>query len=365
LRSRIPKASQGRCEILVPQSFALERFVRDEDWVPLKGTYLWPLKLFAAERSRDPGDYLEVLRIVDVLGTDVAITRGGGLFVRDTGRFGTVEAMVDLANLFNVLLCEFAFNGLEPEPVTMTDVQSGKLIERHASLTNGFGNYAHKTYGPLALLSDGARALPDRHGRQSENWAANYFWTCADASLLSRLDPLPNAKRLLSVSPTLPALVAAAVNHAARGNSAEAVLTNWIVAEQILSYCWRGHVETVAPLRRNLKYQPDKIVPDKARKDRLRDTRTYTASVQAEVLLTAGTITAETYAKLQAARKIRNDLAHGAKVDFASVQTTIAALHAMLLQLGVAVDRLPSNISSVRQTIRAPRVAVEPEFPFR
>ncbi len=78
----------------------LGRFVYEPSWTPLRGTYLWPLKFFGPERSHEPNDYLEVIKVVEVSGVDVAISRGGGLFVRDHGQLATREAILRLTDTF-------------------------------------------------------------------------------------------------------------------------------------------------------------------------------------------------------------------------------------------------------------------------
>jgi len=348
------------------ESLPLARFIYNPDWTPLKGVYIYPLKFFAADRSWDPNDYLEVIRVINVIGTDVAITRGGGLFVRNHGQFKTPESIDQLVLLFNLLLCEFAFEGLEPEPVTYTDVQDAKLIGRHVSITGGYGSYAHKTYGPFALLASGVRDMGKGYSTPSTLWAPNVFWLPHDATIVERIAGLPNALCLNQLSPTLPTLLVAAVSHSARRNVAETVVSSWIVCEQILSYLWSEHVARVPDIEQR-KVGPRSsviIVPDKERKTRLEDTRTYSASVRAEVLLTAGVLPADTYGLLQAARKIRNDLAHRTVVVQRSTITTNNAMRAMLRQLRVSVDRLPSYYFGEGGLGPTPQ-GLEPEFPFK
>ena len=80
--------------LVLSERLPLGRFVFDTAWTPLKGAHMHPLRFFAVDRSKDPNDYLEVLEVVEVDGTNVAITRGGGLFVRDRGQYETHDSLV-------------------------------------------------------------------------------------------------------------------------------------------------------------------------------------------------------------------------------------------------------------------------------
>lgn len=337
----------------VKESIHLGRFIFDDDWTPLKGTYILPLKFFTSDRTAgtaDPNDYLEVVRVVEVAGTDFAITRGGGLFVRDNGQYGTRESREKLVELFNLLLAEFAFQGLASHPVTDIEVQSAKLIGQHASITGGWGSFADRTWGPYVLLAMQTRDLGDGYGQKGNHyWPVNFYWVSHDPSILDRLTGTPNAIRLRDISSTLPALLVAANYHTTRHSLAEGIITSWIVCEELLSYLWDQHVSQIQ---------------EKERRDRLKDNRTYSAAVRLEVLLVEGTLRPELCALLQQARSMRNALAHRSVTDQESADICNRAMREMLSHVGFPTQQMPS-FSYQSGSIRMPRIALEPTFPFK
>ena len=337
----------------VKESIHLGRFIYDPDWTPLKGTYILPLRFFTTDRTgrtADPNDYLEVIQVVDVAGTDFAITRGGGLFVRDIGQYRTREALGKLVELFNLLLAEFAFQGLASHPVTDIEIQCAKLIGRHASITGGWGSFADRTWGPYVLLAMQVRDVGDGYGRTGNPyWTANFYWVAHDPAILDRLTGIPNAIRLRDISSTLPALLVAATYHATRHSLAEGVVMSWIVCEELLSYLWDQHVSKIQ---------------EKERRDRLKDSRTYSAAVRLEVLLVEGSLQPELCALLQRARGMRNALAHRSITDQESADICNRAMREMLSHVGFPTQQMP-GFSYQSGSIGGPITALEPTFPFR
>ncbi len=334
----------------IRESLPLSRFIYEPNWTPLKGMYVLPLRFFGSDRTVDPNDYLEVVRVVSVSGTDVAVTRGGGLFVRDRGQYKSRGAIDDLAGTFNFLLAEFALQGLASHPVTDVEIQDAKLIGRHASITGGWGSFADRTWGPYVLLASPKRDLGVPYGQPGNDyWPVNFYWTPHDPRILDRVADLGGATRLREFSPTLPTLFVAAVYHAARHDLAESIVTAWIVCEELVSFLWDEYVSSL---------------PEKDRRDRLNDNRTYSVSVQLEVLLTVAVITSQLYKLLHDARKVRNDLAHRALMGQDAAATSSRAMREILRHAGVSVDHLP-GYSFSSGSIGAPRVALEPDFDFK
>jgi hypothetical protein len=327
----------------------LGRFSYEPCWTPLFGAYIYPLRLFANDRSYDPNDYLEVVRVENIAGTDVAITRGGGLFVRDRleGRLDA-ETTENISGLFNLILCELTLLEFISQPFTDADIHSAKLIGRHASILGGWGYYADRTWGPFSLLAAERRDLSVGYSTvRNYYWPPNFYWRPHPAAVLSRLNGASRALKLKEISQTLPALVVAASFHASRRNQAETILTAWIACEEILSHLWEQRLSKIA---------------DRARRERLKDSRTYSASVQAEVLLTGHLLDEPTYKIVQEARKIRNDMAHGSKMSSAGAATCLEALRSMLSSVGVATDFMPYQTGY--GYIGRPVEALEPEFRF-
>ena len=86
--------------------------------------------------------------------------------------------------------------------------------------------------------------------------------------------------------------------------------------EQVLNWLWD---EKYMPTNRN-----------RGHRERLDDTRSFTANVKAELLLSCEVIDGETYDAVQQARKRRNDLAHGGHVDVAGAFECMTAMRAIL-----------------------------------
>jgi hypothetical protein len=335
----------------VGERLPLSRFIYEPSWTPVRGTYLYPLKLLDVdELPTDPNDYLEVIRVIPVTGVDVAITRGGGLFVRDRGQYSTPQAIDALVNILNILTCEFTLAGLVSQPVTDIDVQSGKLIGQHISITGGWGSFGDRTWGPYALLCMTPRDMSAPY-RTTANpyWPPYFYWTAhSPKGIVAAVEKLENAPLLSAVAPALPSLVAAAAFHAARHNLSETIINSWVVVELILYQRWIDHLTSLS---------------DSARRRRLKDTRTYSAGVQAEVLLAAGLIQDNTYGKVQSARKTRNDFAHRGDASADGAAQCMEAMRAMLSLLGVRIDRL-SGYSYQSGGIGSPTTELESEFPF-
>lgn len=334
----------------IRESIPLGRFIYDTAWTPLKGTYILPLKFFAPDRTLDPNDYLEVIKVLDVSGTDFAITRGGGMFVRDKGQYQSRQSHERLVSLFNLLLAEFAFQGLASHPVTDIEVQSAKLIGRHASITGGWGSFADRTWGPYVLLAMSKRDLGAPYGRAGNDyWPMNFYWAPHDPSTLERIVGTPNALRLRDISLTLPTLLVAAIYHTTRHDLPEGIVNSWIVCEELLSFLWDQYVGQIS---------------EKERRVRLNDSRSYSSALRIEVLLIAGKLPSNLCAILQEARHWRNALAHRAAMAQEAVEICNRAMCDLLKHVGLPVERLP-RFSYQGGGIAIPQVVLDPEFPFK
>ncbi|GAA3647615.1 hypothetical protein GCM10022267_37760 [Lentzea roselyniae] len=237
-----------------PHSGALGRFVYNKSWTPVLGAYMFPLKYFSLDESQNPDDYLEVVQILRVDDTDIAITRGGGLFVR-------VDRVADydlrqawpskIAETLNYILCELAINGVPSHPINPKDVQDGKLIGTHAAIYGGGGRHGEQAWGPFALLAAQPADLGVDFGYRGPTiWPANYYWTAEDPQLLNDIADFRNAQIIRGIGARLPELLVAAAHHASRGNVSETVLAAWILCEALISGLWDKHVSSTDPTAR-------------------------------------------------------------------------------------------------------------------
>jgi hypothetical protein len=302
-------------------------FVRGGE--PVLGTHIFPLRLLgwpfeltsAVEVTRSyvtPVDDLEVL-----------VTRMGGLFVRipesltrfDPSEVGggdmkeSFEARAAFADravaAFNLVVCEFTFAGVFSEPTSRLHLGPGALSDGRASIHGGSGPTTERTLGPQTMMG------------LNPMWASS--WESIADERLVQTEGLSRATALWTIADSLPTFVASAYFFLAQRLLAEALLDGWIVVEQILNRIWE-----------------DEYVPtsrDSRHRDRLDDTRSFTANVKAELLFASGLIDGETYDSVQSARKRRNDLAHGGRVDVAGAFECMAAMKAMLEKVVSDVPR--------------------------
>jgi len=284
------------------------------------GTYLYPLGLFGEPDWKESYSCTEVLRRVAVGPCEVLVTRMGGLFVVPPRELTNVYGacydsdapMSDLeakmafeettAEVFNLLICELALLGVVSEPASPVHINYGQLIDNHA----------------LVLAGSGGRELYLERS-VGANWAlfGNHWigWPLRAESLLDEAARLARTRVLAAISAALPSLVAGAYYHYSRRQPAEALTDAWIVTEQILDSMWAAHVCAV---------------DDGKRKERLNDSRTYSASVRIEVLHTACAIDKDAYEDLHEARLGRNQLAHRALIDLNAASQGMGAMKRLI-----------------------------------
>jgi hypothetical protein len=288
------------------------------------GTYLYPYRLFRPIDYEDPYASTEVIGRVPAGAHEVMVTRNGGLFVQppddlpdgslitedseeDRKTYWRKVAIEDEAALsFNLLICELALLGFVSEPATTVHISVGKLVEHHALITSGTGGremYLERTMQPSLELFSG-------------QWpATTIHMGHIPAGTFERVRLLERANKLAEVAELLPTLVAGAYSMFSRRQLGEALLDGWGACEQMLDYLWREYVSSLS---------------DDKRRERLRDTRTYSAAVRTETLFTAGLINSTVYDALNTARKHRNDIAHRAKITFQGAQEGMDAMKLMI-----------------------------------
>lgn len=333
----------------VVESVPLGRFLFGESWTPVWGAHVYPLRFFGQGGSNDPNDYLEVIKVITADDSDVALTRGGGLYARAREDSRSEREVQRVMRLLNLVVCELSIQGVASDPVNDTDIQMGKLIGHHIAIAGGWGMYGERTWGPLALLASSPRDTGAAYGRPGNNWwPPNFYWPAHDAAVLDRLGNLPNARALSAIGDHIPALTAAAIAHSSRHNVGETILTAWLVSEAIITALWRRYIGTIT---------------GSGRRDRLRDFRIYTASVQLETLLTAGHLDERAYESLHAARKIRNDLAHNARMSEDGARIALEAMKSGLALLNIETVSVAYTFQGGGM-LHSPREA-DPGFPFR
>jgi hypothetical protein len=286
------------------------------------GTYLFPSRVFGdvVMIYRQPEEAFRIIETIPVPETgnaegNVFITQGGGLFVeppagmvRDLDQlneslYRTQLVFQDkIVDQLNLIICELAVNGVVSEPASAVHLARANRWQDFVAITNpsigGREIYRERTLDPLlTLLSDPSLITRSMHTRRD---------------VLTRCRDLTCARRLRAVSTALPTFVAAAYSLYSRRLLAEALLDAWIVVELVVTNLWATHLVSQAL--------------DATHGRRLRDHRSFTVNVQTEVLRAVGLLDNETYLAFQAARKHRNDLAHGGTVSSEAAEESMTAM---------------------------------------
>ncbi len=126
--------------------------------------------------------------------------------------------------------------------------------------------------------------------------------------------------RLEGTAPSAPYLIAHSYSLYSQHQLSGALSDSWTVCEQLLTKMWRDYAAGL---------------PEPGRSTRLKDTRTYTSSVQTEQLYTAGAISEELYLSLHVARRFRNNLVHDGEV---TLEGATAGMHSLRLMLERELD---------------------------
>ena len=205
---------------------------------------------------------------------------------------------------FNLVLCELALAGADSAPVSSRDIETGRLNNGHAFVDH-FSSRVDasfdRTVGPMLAV----------HHRAWMAWGG----PLADRLALQPSWALRHAKRLAQVSTTLPRLIVGAYWNDTRGHEAESLIDCWIVVEQFLDRMWEDHLGSIA---------------EALRRRQLRDQRTFSAAVRAEVLRTVGRLPPELHEQVEVARAARNRLAHRADLPTVGAGLGMIAMRGML-----------------------------------
>lgn len=272
------------------------------------GTYLYPYRLLSKPDWEDPYSATAVISKTNADSLEVYITCNGGLFLRPPTNISTFQDKIEFeeiaSNVFNRIICEFAFHGIVSAPSTPSHISAGQMIDDHALITSATGGreiYPERTMNPaLHLLSP------------QGTWRMHQL---IDEKVVKRVSSLTASSKLAIVSDNLPALAAGAYSLFSQRQLSEALIDSWIVIEQLIDWFWSTHISQI---------------PDTKRRKRLNDTRTYTSSVRIEILRTTGTFPQSLHEVLHVARKHRNDLAHRAQINQEMARETATAMKQMI-----------------------------------
>jgi hypothetical protein len=89
-----------------------------------------------------------------------------------------------VVRLFNLILRELAIRGVASHPVTDTDIQHGRLIDRSAAIVRGGGSHGEMSWAPFSLLASLPNDLGAEYGYpRNEWWPVNFYWTNFDPTL--------------------------------------------------------------------------------------------------------------------------------------------------------------------------------------
>lgn len=275
------------------------------------GTHMSPPHVFGESHPEHPEDAFLVQAEVRAGDLDVFITRGSGLFARaplelvgfESPAFDAKLAfMQGAAQAFNMVLCELALAGVISSPASPVQMSSGKLVNGYALITGGAGGREVYLDRTVDVLLDVV----------SYRWLT---WSHVASDILGAATDLRRASRLGTVSAALPELIVGAYSNLSRHHAPEAIVDGWVVIEQLLDALWQTFVSAAQ---------------EPGRSAGLVDTRTYTAAVRAELLLTAGILPVNLWEKVTRARKDRNALAHRATMSIDAASGVCEAMQAMV-----------------------------------
>lgn len=283
----------------------------------LVGCYLWPHRLVGPVDFSSPESATSVAWVITSREYEVLLTRNGGLFVRPPedlldalgpkadASIGQelqqkLEFEQDVAEAFNLVICELALAGIVSEPAAPVYISRGELIEGHALITSASGGrelYLERNLRPSQELIDGSWRILSK----------------VEVGSIDQFSSLPKARKVDLISPIAPTLVAGAYSLYSRQQYAEALIDSWIVIEQFLHYEYARN-----ELKRN----------EGNRRRKGRDLPK--ASIVLSQLRRRNWIDKDLGRLIGRAEDHRNRLAHRARLDFTASKETMMTLHAVL-----------------------------------
>jgi DNA-binding MltR family transcriptional regulator len=210
--------------------------------------------------------------------------------------------------IFNRVFLEMLLGGIYTEGVLPADICSGWLFS--TGYIRMMGGVSHNT----SLHS----ALRDRSASISDNIVLLDQKTVTIATLQKAIT---RGRSVLSnCDPLSPEIALGGATHYVAGALAEALTCFWTSIEQVISHIWRLEVEANAQVE---------AIP--SRSGFLKDYRVWTTSARIELLYQKGIVHAETYRRLNQARKSRNEFIHrGSQPEFADATAALNSLFQLL-----------------------------------
>lgn len=235
--------------------------------------------------------------------TAPALICGDGAIAIPCGRdWRSINEVVDA---INEVLCSLLLSGLLCDAVDARDVTTGNLHESKSIWPTLFGrslsSHQHSTLR-MRIAGGFERIALDT----PENTSVSVFHKRHE-----------EGRAILKAIPTLSATLL--INGATElrfGNSMDALSNLWMVVEQLTEHLWKSRFLADSSL------QPASEIKGR-RKSLEQDTRTWSTSVRQEILFQVNVLPEQTYSKLHAARRARNELAHQGKRPTPSLVHTL------------------------------------------
>ena len=297
------------------------------DGLYMVGCYMWPHRVLDLDgKDEDPADLERVRWVFNAPEMPVHVTADGGMFVEVPDRFPRPEgarhrvsvepddpqlefahAACDAINLvvFELSLANVVGEPAAPFHLVPAELQDGCI----RPLLLGHGAHQSDVRGRPA------RARAGTHEPGPESWRFRVSHEAATIPPLDGFLNLPNSLKLATVHSMAPALGAGSYYHWFQQRFGEALLASWMVVEQYIDLLWSRRVAGMKGPRIG----------------RLRDQRTYSATVRTEVLQTEGSIDADVAETIHDARSRRNRMVHrGSPTRYEDARSGIDALECVL-----------------------------------
>jgi hypothetical protein len=284
------------------------------------GGYLYPFTVIGPVDAEREGIEYEIVEEIKINSLNIIINNSGGLFTNlpdeligkkedENGHLiashitKQEEFEQKVCTSFNHFACELCLHGVTSCVFSPAYLGIGMRDESHIwtkTACSSFSSAFERVIGPQYSINRERRVMA------MFNNAIPIYCNARQLSLVSKLT---------NINESLPVFILSAYSQFQQHQLIEAIIVAWTACEQMINKLWTNHIDTIKA---------------SDRKDRLKDHRTYTASVRIELLHSMGVIGEELYDLLSKSRKLRNDIAHNAKVEIGNTYVSLLALHKML-----------------------------------